>query len=71
MIPTMKSVNLIIDGRSVQAAPGQTILEAARENGIRIPTLCFHKEIEATGSCWICIVEIKGKTASSPRAARR
>lgn len=67
----MKPVNLIIDGRSVQAAPGQTILEAARENGIRIPTLCFHKEIEATGSCWICIVEIKGKNRFIPSCSTK
>jgi glutamate synthase (NADPH/NADH) small chain len=67
----MKPVNLIIDGRSVQAAPGQTILEAARENDIRIPTLCFHKEIEATGSCWICIVEIKGKNRFIPSCSTK
>ncbi len=67
----MKSVNLTIDGRNVSAAPGQTILEAARENGIRIPTLCFHKEIEATGSCWICIVEIKGKNRFIPSCSTK
>lgn len=67
----MKPINLTIDGRSVQAAPGQTILEAARENGIRIPTLCFHKEIEATGSCWICIVELKGKNRFIPSCSTK
>jgi len=67
----MNLVNLIIDGRSVSAAPGQTILEAARDNGIRIPTLCFHKALESTGSCWICIVEIKGKNRFIPACSTR
>jgi len=67
----MKPVNLIIDGRSVSAAPGQTILEAARENGIRIPTLCFHKALESTGSCWICIVEIKGRNRFIPACSTK
>ena len=67
----MNFVNLTIDGRGVSAAPGQTILEAARDNGIRIPTLCFHKALESTGSCWICIVEIKGKNRFIPACSTR
>jgi glutamate synthase (NADPH) small chain len=67
----MNLVNLIIDGRGVSAAPGQTILEAARDNGIRIPTLCFHKALESTGSCWICIVEIKGKNRFIPACSTK
>ncbi len=70
-IPIMKPVNLTIDGRGVSAAPGQTILEAARQHGIRIPTLCFHKALESTGSCWICIVEIKGKNRFIPACSTR
>lgn len=56
-------VNLIIDGISVSAAEGTTILEAAKSAGINIPTLCYLKEINEIGACRICCVEIKGENA--------
>lgn len=52
-------VNLTIDGRAVQAEPGKTILEVARENGIFIPYLCYHPALKPIGSCRICVVEVK------------
>ena len=52
------TVNLTINGQAIQARQGQTILEAARENGIRIPTLCYHKDLSPTGNCRICVVEV-------------
>ena len=52
-------VNLTIDGRAVQAEPGKTILEVAKENGISIPYLCFHPALKPIGSCRICVVEVK------------
>lgn len=53
-------VTLTIDGIEVKAKPGTTILEAAREVGIDIPTLCFLKEINEVGECRMCIVEVEG-----------
>jgi NADP-reducing hydrogenase subunit HndD len=53
-------VKLKINGEDVEVAPGTTILEAARMIDIEIPTLCFMKEINAVGSCRICVVEVKG-----------
>jgi formate dehydrogenase major subunit len=55
-----KEIRLTIDGREVKAVSGQTILEVAQENGIYIPTLCHLKGTRATGSCRICVVEVKG-----------
>jgi bidirectional [NiFe] hydrogenase diaphorase subunit len=52
-------VNLTIDNKKIEAEAGQTILEVARENGIVIPTLCAHESLEATGSCRLCVVEVK------------
>ena len=52
-------VNLTIDGRAIQAEPGKTILEVAKENGIFIPFLCYHPALKPIGSCRICVVEIK------------
>ena len=42
----MANVNIIMDGRSLTVPAGTSVLEAARENGIRIPTLCFLKELD-------------------------
>ncbi len=55
-------INLVIDNKKIQAEEGSTILQAAQNNGIKIPTLCYHEELTASGSCRICSVEItKGK----------
>lgn len=53
-------ITVTIDGNKIEAAKGMTILEAARENGISIPTLCYLKGINDIGSCRICMVEIEG-----------
>jgi formate dehydrogenase alpha subunit len=52
-------VNLTIDGRPIQAEPGKTILEVAKENGIFIPYLCYHPALKPIGSCRICVVDVK------------
>jgi len=52
-------INLTIDGREIQVEEGSTILQAARNNGIEIPTLCYHDELTASGACRLCSVEIK------------
>lgn len=52
------TVKITIDGIPIEAQPGQTILEAAREHGIHIPTLCYHKDLTPTGNCRICVVDV-------------
>ena len=56
-------VNLKINGIDVSAPEGSTVLEAARQAGIDIPTLCYLKDVSQTGSCRVCVVEIKGARA--------
>ena len=56
----MANVNIFIDGRDLSVPAGTTVLEAARENGIRIPTLCFLEELDPRASCRMCVVEIEG-----------
>ncbi|OPY88534.1 MAG: NADP-reducing hydrogenase subunit HndC [Syntrophus sp. PtaU1.Bin208] len=51
-------VNLVIDGKNIEAEAGTTILAAARENGIVIPTLCHHESVEPSGACRLCVVEV-------------
>jgi bidirectional [NiFe] hydrogenase diaphorase subunit len=55
-----KAVNLIIDGRAIRAEEGTTILEAARQYGIHIPTVCYMEGLSPYGGCRICLVEIGG-----------
>jgi bidirectional [NiFe] hydrogenase diaphorase subunit len=54
----MREVTLEIDGRQVKAKEGMTILEAARNVGIDIPTLCYHEKLAPYGACRLCTVEI-------------
>ena len=54
-----KLITLKIDGQSVQAAKGTSILEAAKTVGIRIPYYCYHPGLRAVGSCRMCLVEIE------------
>lgn len=56
----MENVNLKINGLNVSAPAGSTILEAAHGAGIKIPTLCFLKDINEIGACRMCVVEVKG-----------
>jgi len=62
----MNTVNLTIDGKSLTVEAGISILEAASRNGIGIPTLCYHASLRTTGSCWMCIIELKGKNRFVP-----
>lgn len=54
-------VNLTINNRKVQVPEGTTILKAAAVAGIKIPTLCFLKDLNEIGACRVCCVEIEGK----------
>ncbi|MBR0165044.1 MAG: iron hydrogenase small subunit [Lachnospiraceae bacterium] len=55
-----KMVNIKINGISFAVEEGMTILAAARQANIHIPTLCYLKEINEIGACRICVVEVKG-----------
>ncbi|MBA4389844.1 MAG: ferredoxin [Syntrophus sp. (in: bacteria)] len=53
-------ISLTIDGRKIEAEQDTTILDAAREAKIHIPTLCYLPEVQAIGACRVCLVEIEG-----------
>ena len=55
-----KMVNLKINDISVTVPEGTSVLEAARNAGIKIPSLCFLKDVNEIGACRICVVEVKG-----------
>lgn len=54
-------VNLKINGMDVSVPEGYTILRAAKEVNIEIPSLCYLKDINCIGSCRVCVVEVKGR----------
>lgn len=56
----MEKVKLTINGMSVEVPKEYTVLEAAREAGINVPTLCFLKDINEVGACRVCMVEVEG-----------
>jgi len=62
---------LTIDGRSVTAAEGRTILDAARAAGIDIPALCWYPKLPIVGNCRICLVSVEGQPKLLPACATK
>ncbi|HOA14718.1 MAG TPA: NADH-dependent [FeFe] hydrogenase, group A6 [Bacillota bacterium] len=59
-------VEISIDGRPVQVEEGTTIIEAARAAGIKIPSLCYMKDLNEIGACRVCLVEVEGARGLLP-----
>ncbi len=59
-----------LDGRSVDARPGETILQAARRHGVEIPHLCYTDGLRPDGNCRACVVEISGERPLAPSCCR-
>ncbi len=57
---------LTINGSEIQVPEGRSVLEACREHGIPVPTLCYHPALEPYGACRLCMVEV----SSPPRPSR-
>ena len=57
---------LTIDNRKIEVQEGTSLLEAARQAGIRIPTLCYLEGVQAIGACRVCLVEVEGAKALVP-----
>ncbi len=62
-----QKITLKINGQSSEVEQGVTVLQAARQLGITIPTLCDHPDLHPYGGCRLCVVEVKG--ARFPMAA--
>lgn len=59
------TIHITIDGKTIPAEPGQTIMQAADAAGVYIPRLCSHKDLSPIGSCRLCTVLVDGR----PQAA--
>jgi bidirectional [NiFe] hydrogenase diaphorase subunit len=62
---------LVIDGKDVAATSDQSVLSAAKENGIRIPTLCHLDGLSDVGACRLCMVEVDGSPKLFPACATK
>ncbi len=56
---TEKKIKLTVNGKSIEVEEGTTILKAAEQHDIKIPTLCYHSLLEPYAACRICMVEVK------------
>ena len=61
----MDMLNVTIDGVKVSVPAGTTVLEAARQANIHIPTLCFLKDINEIGACRMCVVDVGGRSLAA------
>jgi len=62
---------LTLEGREVSFAPGETILEVARREGVHIPTLCHDPRLKPAGACRTCLVEVSGQRRLVPACATK
>jgi len=53
--------NIEVNNKIIKAKRGETILNALERNGIKVPTLCYMRELSPTGACRMCVVEVEGK----------
>jgi formate dehydrogenase major subunit len=63
-------IDFELNGRAVQAAPGETLLQVARREGVAIPHLCYRDGMELAGNCRACMVEIDGERVLAPSCCR-
>lgn len=63
-------IALTVDGREVSLPEGATVLEACREAGADVPTLCYLETLEAINSCRVCVVEVEGSRTLVPSCSR-
>ncbi|HPB82241.1 MAG TPA: 2Fe-2S iron-sulfur cluster-binding protein [Spirochaetota bacterium] len=61
----MSNIKFTIDGKECSAKSGQTIVEAAKDNGVYIPTLCHFDGLKPAGTCRICTVKVGGRNMAA------
>lgn len=59
-------VKILVDGKEIEAKEGQTLLQAAAENNMKIPALCYHPDLKIKANCRLCLVEIKNERSLVP-----
>jgi len=62
----MAKILFTINGKTAAGESGSTILEAVRQNGIEIPTLCHDPRLKPTAACRLCLVQVEGAKGPMP-----
>ena len=65
-----ETIEFTLNGASVEALPGETILQAAERTGTEIPHLCYTEGLRADGNCRACVVEVDGERVLAPSCCR-
>jgi len=71
MNATIQTIAFELDGRVVEALPGETLIQVAQREGIDLPHLCYKPGMEAVGNCRSCMVEIAGERVLAPSCCRQ
>jgi NADH-quinone oxidoreductase subunit G len=71
MTETKTTVTITVDGKQIEAKPGQLLIEAAEIGGIYIPRFCWHKRMDPVGACRMCLVDIEGSPPIPGTQSRR
>ncbi|MDY3939570.1 MAG: NADH-dependent [FeFe] hydrogenase, group A6 [Spirochaetia bacterium] len=66
----MSTVNIQINGKPITVEKGTHILGAARQAGVKIPSLCAHPDLDAWAACGICVVKVANSRGVSPKLVR-
>jgi predicted molibdopterin-dependent oxidoreductase YjgC len=69
--PARRPVELMIDGEQVRVLEGATILDACRQRGASIPTLCYSDTLHPVNVCRVCVVEVEGSRVLVPSCSRK
>ena len=62
-------LNLEIDGRKVEVAPGSTVMDAASALGIYVPHFCYHRKLSIAANCRMCLVQVEKAPKPLPACA--
>jgi len=65
----MSTVQLTIDGRTVDAAPGSMVIQAAHQVGVYVPHFCYHKKLSIAANCRMCLVDVEKAPKALPACA--
>ena len=66
-----ETIDFTLNGASIEAMPGETIIQAAQRTGTEIPRLCYTEGLRSDGNCRACMVEIEGERVLAPSCCRQ
>ena len=70
LAPPRRLVDVEVDGKTLRAPEGSTILQALRSDGVQTPTLCYLENLTPVNACRVCVVEVEGSRTLVPSCSR-